>query len=313
MESLHQSQTPSPHYDLEDYTDTPFYNLLRRMPKELAERHLTHIISNGLSDEIATAYLEQILAGRREATTVTEISDSHAQELFEAQGADFFRQIETSVFTDSDNYLGAGMTARVKRFDVTHKDDTLPMAIKYLVTPTAKTLSASAEHDMIKEVERIKEIEEIERGADFKHLAVPHPYFHHKTTQIQCYGMQLIDGPDLENGVHLMTEGGLDQTTLETWAHLDLNELYEEIDGFFSRMHTYCLHGDMKPKNLMIDSTGKLYVIDFGQSVLTIDIDDKARDQFDNLKEMEIAATKEIIKDFIKKARKKLTELADVE
>ena len=60
------------------------------------------------------------------------------------------------------------------------------------------TLSASAEHDMLHEMERIQIIEEMERNMSFKYFRVPHPYFHHQTEHIQCYGMELIDGANLQ-------------------------------------------------------------------------------------------------------------------
>ncbi len=306
MESFRSQQGEQ----LEDYTDESYYSLLRRFPRELAEKHLNHIIQNDLNDDAAIAYLEELLAKRKEATTETVISDGHAKELFEGQEADFFRQLETTVFTSQENFLGAGLTARVKKFVAQHGEEELPMAIKYLVSPTSKTLSAAAEHDMIREVERIKEIEEIERDGHFQYIGVPHPYFHHKTSEIQCYGMQLIEGADLEIYLEQIEKSEIDNDTLQAIAKLDTETIFLEIDAFYKKMHTYCLHGDMKPKNLMFDGSGKFYIIDFGQSILTMDISEKEREQYDNLTEDEIATTKDIIRGLILKAKRQLAHTA---
>jgi tRNA A-37 threonylcarbamoyl transferase component Bud32 len=305
MESLAQSEH-TPEYDLEDYTEEEYYSLLCRLPRELALRHLSHIISNDLDTGSAIHYLENIIQGRHEAVTETVISDSHAKELLESQEAEFLREIETTVFTDPKNLLGSGLTARVKSFAVSNEEESIPMAVKYLVTPTSKTLSAAAEHDMIREVERIKQIEEIERDAHFKFIGVPHPYFHHKTAKIQCYGMQLIDGPDLEIASEQITNAEMDTETLNLLSNLNLEEIFSEIDALYQKMHTYCLHGDMKPKNLMLDTSGKFYIIDFGQSILSIDISEEAADQFDNLKEDEVNITKDIIRSLSLKAKRAL-------
>jgi RIO-like serine/threonine protein kinase len=50
-------------------------------------------------------------------------------------------------------------------------------------------------------------------------------------------------------------------------------------------MHTVCVHGDMKAGNIMVTRDGRFYVIDFGQSMVETDINDKARDQFEVLKD----------------------------
>lgn len=307
MESIGRKEGEMAHIDdYEDYVDMSYFNLLERLPRELALRHLSNISFNNFNESQATEYLEKILQERTEAMTETEISDTHTQEVISGIEKEFLHELETSIFDRTDNFLGSGMTARIKRYDVHDKEnnEVIPMAIKYLLTPTSKTLSVSAEHDMLLEVERIKQIEEIEHDIDFEYLSVPHPHFHHKTSKIQCYGMQLIDGPDLELGMSQADEGSVSPVLLENLKNVDLDKLLGEVDMFFTKMHTYCLHGDMKPKNLMVDEAGKFFIIDFGQSVLTNDIDDKSREQFENLKETEIEVTKEILKVFLKKVNK---------
>jgi tRNA A-37 threonylcarbamoyl transferase component Bud32 len=302
MEAFKQNSQSNPELFIEDYEESPFYSLLKRLPEELALKHLSYIEENNIDEMKAVLHLESILEKRSAANTETAISDPKIQELFEGQEAEILKKLETEVFTSKENSLGFGYTAKVKRFDLENNGEILPIAVKYLVSPTSKTLSASGEHDMIHEVELLTNIEEVERGAELKHLAVPHPYFHHKNTNMQCYGMHMVDGADLEQT--FLSKGGGVQFSAEAQdkiAQINTDELYEEVDEFFKRMHTYCIHGDIKPKNLMFDNTGKLFIIDFGQSVLKNDIDEKGMDQYHNLMESEVKTTKEILRGVLRK------------
>ena len=152
---------------------------------------------------------------------------------------------------------------------------------------------------MITEVERIQRVEEIEASGEFEHISVPHPYFHLKTSKIESYGMQLIEGFNLDLEQFKTGNKTISPELATKISELDLAAVNNEIERFFNRMHEYCLHGDIKPRNIMIDNDGKFYIIDFGQSVLAHEIDENGRDQFDQLKHDEIKATKDIIKMFV--------------
>lgn len=312
MRFENQPNSNNPETSIEDYSDAPFYNLLERLPQELALFHLNKIIEQDLDDNSAIEYLSEIINLRREAVTSTVISDDQARELFAGHEKELFRELETTIFNQTDNILGAGTTARVKRFDLSGEEISLPMAIKYVISPNASTLSASEEHNMVREVERMQAIEDIEKDVSFEYLGVPHPYFHHTTSNMQFYGMQLIDGPDLDFDAQAISEYELPDELLEKLEVIDTEKLSTEIDMFFEKMHTYCLHGDIKPKNIMIDNSGKFYFIDFGQSVLANTFYEKDRDRFDNLKEAEVAATKEAIKIYIRKSLKKAAKAKSV-
>jgi tRNA A-37 threonylcarbamoyl transferase component Bud32 len=308
MNEALQKQPEHPFY-IEDYEDEAYFKLLCRLPKELAPIHIKRIEDEAMEDIDAVRYLERVLEARQEIHTETVISDNTFSNLIEANSDDILRQIETDIFTREDNNLGAGYTAKVKRMDVGDGDTSLPVAVKYLVSPTEKTLSASGEHDMVHEVELIKEVVEMERTAKFNYISVPHPYFHHQNESIQCYGMQLINGPDLEKP-YLSEEPGalLSDEVADIMSNIDDNELSKEIEDFFQRMHGYCLHGDIKPKNIMFDASGKFYLIDFGQAVLKRDINDRGMGQYENLAEAEVKNFKQIVNSIIRKARAYVAE-----
>ena len=219
--------------------------------------------------------------------------------MFAGREEEIYGLIETKVFEDHENLLGAGTTARIKGYEVTDGEKVLRLAIKYLVSPNDKTLSASGEHDMITEVERIQRVEEIEASGEFEHISVHHPYFHLKTSKIESYGMQLIEGFNLDLEQFKTGNKTISPELATKISELDLAAVNNEIERFFNRMHEYCLHGDIKPRNIMIDNDGKFYIIDFGQSVLAHEIDENGRDQFDQLKHDEIKATNDMIKMFV--------------
>jgi len=283
-------------YDLLDYRETPYHHLLYILPRELAQTHLAIIETQNMNDADALQHLTEVVEKRKEATRETGVSDEKLDILFRdvARKEDILHQLETTV-SESPN-IGIGSTARIKRFDVV---DT-PMAIKYLVSPTAKTLSASAEHDMLREVERIQMIEDLELQAHVDLIRVPHPYFHHKSEKIQCYGMELVDGVTLAEDMSQDMQRELQTKLRIALADVPEEKIYKEVDKFFTQMHTYCLHGDIKPANIMIGSTGTLYIIDFGQSVLMHDVPEKAREQIENLKENEVVETKMAIRHFLR-------------
>jgi tRNA A-37 threonylcarbamoyl transferase component Bud32 len=302
MESFNGEKNKEESIDILDYEDSSFFTLLKQLPHELFQKHITFIKESNMNDAETKLYLEDILEKRKEAVTVSVISDENAQEMFQGHEEELFARIETDVFDSPDNLIGAGTTARIKRFDLKQEERTIPMALKYLVSPTMRTLSAAAEHDMIREVERIQHIEDLEKDTEFSYISVPHPYFHHKNQRIQCYGMQFIDGCDLNKTVGDMQNRISLGDFKKHMEEVNMQQLDQEIDIFFSKMHTYCLHGDIKPRNIMVDSVGKFFIIDFGQSVLVNDIPEKGLPQFEELKTEEVKATKQIIRRFIRQA-----------
>jgi serine/threonine protein kinase len=298
-------------FNVSDYEDEPYYRLLRKLPKELAKNHMRYADAQAMTNEEIANYLTEIVANRREAITVSGISDPAIQEIFKGEEAQLFHTLETTVFHNPDNYLGEGMTARVKLFDVQTTQDTkdqpLRMAIKYIITPTAKTLTAEQEHGVIIEVERMRMIEAAEKAFPrrSKYIRVPHPYLYHSTEHVDLYGMECIDGITLEQAAR---EGMLHQDMKEALRNSQLMTVpKEELDGYIERfvhtMHQYCLHGDIKPRNIMVNREGVLYIIDFGQSVMLHNMPNKSEDAVENLKSAEIEQTKTAVHSLIHKLK----------
>ncbi len=175
-----------------------------------------------------------------------------------------------------------------------------------MVTPTQKTLSVSGEHDLLEEVERLQRIEQAEREqvGTARFIKVPHPYFYHRSSKVQCYGMEEIDGINLQQGTEGEYDPELGKQLREVFGNISFEDIAQEVEHFFDAMHSVCLHGDVKPANLMVSKEGIFYVIDFGQSVHANTIYDKNQAAFENLKDEEKKNAKNAIRFFLDALRK---------
>lgn len=290
--------------DIADYEDTPLYPLLSKLPKDLVGKHLTYIERRSFSDEEAVSYLSEVISKRQESFSASSISDEGLKGNLEISEEKVFQSLETNVFNDTENYLGTGMTARVKSYSVPTKNGELPLAIKYVVTPTSKTITAEQEHNVLKEVERMRKIEEMETQHErrSRYIKVPHAYLHHRSERLQCYGMEKIEGMTLEQA----TSDSTPREFLERLKDSPLTQVPEEelmgyIERFFQTMHEQYLHGDMKPANMMVSETGMLYVIDFGQSISVNNVPAGAEEQLSNLQDEEIKLAQFAVRSLLRK------------
>lgn len=290
--------------EIDDYAESSFYPLLLRLPKNLVAKHLNYIEQENRSDEEIAIYLNDIINKRRESLTESSISDKNFESLLEVTPEKIFKDLESTVFTSTSKPLGTGMTARVKPYSVPTINGDVDMAIKYVVTPTTKTLTAEQEHNVIKEVERMKKVEEMESKHErrSRHIKVPHTYLHHKSEHLQCYGMEQIKGRTLEEA----TADPAPIEFLQTLKNSPLvqvpeDELMGYIKRFFQTIHEYYLHGDMKPGNLMVSETGMIYVIDFGQSIANNNVPKGAEEQLSNLQDEEIKIAQQSVRFLLQK------------
>ena len=129
-----------PRFVVDDYSESPFYALLKKLPSQLAANHVRYIESQGLSDAEAIEYLHDIVGARQEVLTTTVISDPAVETMLGNKVEETMRTLETTVYNSPDNYLGQGMTAKVKLFELndTENESSLPIAVKYVITPTEK-------------------------------------------------------------------------------------------------------------------------------------------------------------------------------
>jgi len=270
----------------------------RSEPKEvIAERRINYIL--GIIDARESALVESNTYDQKVKETLLNSKDR----------IDDLGKSLREVLITQGNMLGYGQTARVKSMHLNGSEE--PIAIKYLLTPTPKTLSADGEHEMLHEVETLVHIEDSkERFGNFDHIGVPHPCFYYKRGKLECYGMSQIDGVTLQEvlngdgGYHEARDAALQAINMRYASEEEKKSLETEIDTFMRRVHEACLHGDINPKNIMVDITGKFYLIDFGQSVPMRTMLDKTRDQFENLQDEERSQMHICIGEALRRAQK---------
>jgi isocitrate/isopropylmalate dehydrogenase len=154
-----------------------------------------------MDDLEVTAFLQERIDQRAEVLVETHISDDDFQTYLDSYDGDLLREIEEDLFNDNSHQIGHGTTARVHSLE-TDSDQIGSIAVKYLISPNTKTIGAAHEENILKEVERLHAIEEMESefNAATTKIRVPHTFFHHRTQKVACYGMQQILGPNLESG-----------------------------------------------------------------------------------------------------------------
>lgn len=292
--------------DIEDYADNEtLYRLLMRLPKDLRNMHMQRVAH--LEDEEATGYLYALHERRDAALRESNVSDESLKPYFEAHKEQIWEALETRVFSDApENQVGRGSTAKVHKFELEDyaDDNRAPVeevAVKYLVSPNATTLSVSGEHDLIVEVEQMRRIEAAENASigPNSRIRVPHPYFYYQKGPIQCYAMELVDGVNLEKGISGEYKPEVGEDLRSSLKDVDRAALMQEIDSFFDTMHTICHHGDIKPANMMVSRDGTFYVIDFGQSKLMTSVGEEHHVASEEWKDGEKKRAKEVVRRFL--------------
>jgi hypothetical protein len=168
---MEKMKNPAPEWSVEDIQEElrgSYPELLRRfqeLPSPLWPRHFAAMEALAKknpeedADQLRMEYLLGVIAAREHAIVEFESKDSffHNEAFMSGEQAGAFHARLQELFASREHILGSGMTARVKSMQVEGFD--APIAVKYLVTPTAKTLSAQGEHDMLYEVEVVTKVE----------------------------------------------------------------------------------------------------------------------------------------------------------
>lgn len=289
-------------------SDPELFRYIKLLPTQLWARHFNELqeIEKKLADRpdaIREAKINYILGIVESREQAIETFESHDLEL-RSEPSHIWRDRLRSLLVAEGNNLGAGMTARIKSLRLENRPD--PIAVKYLLTPTAKTLSVDAEYELSREVEIITDVEIAEnRTRAHERISLPHPLFNYKRGPLQCYGMAQIDGLTLEQltaktGISESQKDAIISAIQERYETDDaIQALFEEVDEFMIAMHQVCLHGDIKLANVMIDTHAKLYLIDFGQAVRMQEMSEKTREQFENLQAHERDQMRECVKSLI--------------
>lgn len=172
----------------------------------------------------------------------TVVKPLSAEELAKSKGINYAMGTMFAKRYRIDAFIGRGGMGSVYRvFDT---EDNLEMALKILNKESA------AEGDG---AERFKR--EIEILAKLKHPAVPKVFGWGVIDKEMYFVCEYIDGQDLKT---IITEKG-------PWKPNDAAELVAKVADVLAIAHSKgIVHRDVKPHNIMIDSTGAVKLLDFG-------------------------------------------------
>lgn len=188
---------------------------------------------------------------REDALTTFEFPSDISPETCE-QIRQFDRDVMRA-FQYKENRLGNGATAEVYSMN-----DNDAVCIKFITNQE----NYDKNNHIRVEYERLKQAYEATRG---EAVGLPHPMFLRiHVREGHSYGMEKINGASLSQ---------LDENpekypeVIAVAKKVDRKKMKADLVIFLNRMHEGGVtHGDLYMRNLMIDLTGRLYVIDFGKA-----------------------------------------------
>jgi len=158
-------------------------------------------------------------------------------------------------FKDHEHYLGMGATAEVYAL---RADDAI--CVKF-ITDQARY---NENNHMRVEYERLATVYKHTRGFS-KKIRVPHPIFlriHAK--EGHSYGMEKIHGENLSRILEVPEQY---PELIAVAKQIDRDNLQAELQAFVIKMHEAGItHCDLYKRNIILDMSGRLCVIDFGKA-----------------------------------------------
>lgn len=196
----------------------------------------------------------------------------------------FDRDVMSS-FKDFDNFLGNGATAEV--YGMSSND---AVCVKFITDQARynENNSIRVEYDRLSQVYHETKLNSVR---------VPTPYFlriHAKDGH--AFGMEKIHGASLSQ---LLDSPDQYPELIAMALSLDSASLEKEILTFISLMHKAGVtHCDMYKRNIMLDETGQLRVIDFGKAKI-IDFEGDREDE----RKSDLFNARQSLQDFFNKIR----------
>jgi tRNA A-37 threonylcarbamoyl transferase component Bud32 len=242
---IHNGQVPTHDYEEE------LESLLAKLPEELATmwRERTDVMEDR---KAAVALVQNILVERNKAkekifTRIHDIENPKIQEEIRA----VLGSIENT-FGDMDQYLGEGTVGKVYSMPYAPH-----VCVKYI---TDSNMLEKHGNTMRQEVEYLIELQKF----NVEGIRVPDFYFQHMSENMLCFGMETIKGLSLDKII--ADPEGCD--FLDTIRAQDMYDIIRKMNAFLSVLHSdkKIVHRDLATRNIMIDTNGDWYVIDFGKA-----------------------------------------------
>jgi tRNA A-37 threonylcarbamoyl transferase component Bud32 len=235
-----------------DEKERDFYQKLALLPKELAQVWLFNYED---LDSDAGAFFNEFdvfFKKRQEALSGTLEINTDVDEEIRNEILSVHAAIK-STFGDSNYFLGNGRTAEVY---------TLPIAphlcVKYIKDQDAynENNHMRVEYDFLDTL----------HAFHTENVRTPHPYFIRiHPSEGHSYGMEKINGENLSRILEFQSKN---VDLIAMLKEVDRTQVERDLIAYIKLLHdTFQItHNDLFQRNVMVDNTGKFYIIDFGKA-----------------------------------------------
>jgi serine/threonine protein kinase len=164
------------------------------------------------------------------------------------------------------------------------------VCIKFLHTPGRQLFSIEKEFGVLSDASSLplKTLKIPEAHAVAKNVNGAKAFFTMKTVDGYTL-LELVEHPSKRES--LLNKMGISET--ELLEKLLNQTLHREIVEDLTTIHrSGIIHGDIHPRNIMLDSKGDLYLIDFGNAVIPVTLNqtsDELNENIENIKENDIS------------------------
>jgi len=229
-----------------------FHRKIEQLPKELAQIWLSRYEDLEDDEDAFFDDFDKFLHNRKLALSNTlEIHDDANKSIREEILA--MHESIKNAFGDSNYFLGNGRTAEVY---------TLPIA-PHLCVKYIKDQDAYNENNHMRiEYDFLNQLHAFETND----VRTPHPYFIRiHPSEGHSYGMERISGENLSRILERPTDNlelikmlkGVDRDTVEKNLIAYIRALHDNFG---------ITHNDLFQRNIMVDTDGRFYIVDFGKA-----------------------------------------------
>ncbi len=179
--------------------------------------------------------------------------------------------------------------------------------IKYLHSPAMQSSNLDGEFALLGHVNEI--------SPTFEALHAPQAHVIAKNIEQtkNFFTMEKISGLTLAQLVNFPTRRTIEYPTMTTEGIITLLEdptKREKLLGDLAKLHNAgIIHGDIHERNIMLDASGKIYLIDFGNAVIPANVSIHASyENIENIKEIDIKAFNNTFNIVIAQLKNQLTK-----
>ncbi len=264
------------------------------LPKDLVKRNVADCVATRKN---VAETLHFLLSQMEKRASTWEID---GEEPYKEEAIATIQLLSTARF-NTELFLGKGNAGYVFIAPGTEN-----YCIKYIHTPEKQLFSIEEEFTILGQVNDV--------ALSFKALRIPQAHCIAKNIdgKKNFFTMEKITGLTLEQLIEFPSKRKTEYPDLNGEQIIELLENSLLRDKLLQDLHSLhdagIIHGDIHPKNMMLNRTGEICLIDFGNAVIPVNAKTTATyDGIENIKELDIKAFINSIKKTISDLRRQLT------